>query len=130
MRHNAPVFKELNMTTIAPDIFRKRLLIEGFYTIDMDEKKIVDYFAYITKELSLKTYGDPIVHKTSGVGKDQNQGYDGFAPLVDSGIYIGVWTNRKFLSLILYTCTDFDDSLAVEKTKEFFQLSELERQRF
>lgn len=118
------------MTTIAPDIFRKRLLIEGFYTINVNEQKLADYFAYITKELSLRTYGEPIVHKTSGAGKEQNQGYDAFVPLIDSGIYIGVWTNRKFLSLILYTCTDFDDSLAVEKTKEFFQLSELEHQRF
>jgi|SRR5688572_24201644 len=118
------------MTTIAPDIFRKRLLIEGFYTIDVNEQTIVDYFAHITRRLSLRTYGPPIVHKTSGVGKEQNQGYDGFAPLIDSGIYIGVWANQKFISLILYTCSDFDDSLAVEKTKEFFQLSELESQRF
>jgi hypothetical protein len=118
------------MTTIAPDIFRKRLLIEGFYTININEQKLVDYFEYITKELSLRTYGEPVVHQTSGVGKEQNQGYDAFAPLVDSGIYIGVWTNRKFLSLILYTCKDFDDSLAVEKTKGFFQLSESEHQRF
>jgi len=118
------------MTTIAPDIFRKRLLIEGFYSINVNDQKLVDYFAYITKELSLRTYGEPIVHKTSGAGKEQNQGYDAFVPLVDSGIYIGVWANRKFLSLILYTCTDFNDSLAVEKTKEFFQLSELEHQRF
>lgn len=118
------------MTKIAPDIFRKRLLIEGFYTIDVNERTIVDYCAYITKELSLRTYGEPIVHKTSGVGKEQNQGYDGFVPLVDSGIYIGVWANRKFLSLILYTCSEFDDSMAVEKTKEFFRLSESEHQRF
>jgi hypothetical protein len=80
--------------------------------------------------LSLRTYGDPTVHKTSGAGKEQNQGYDAFVPLIDSGIYIGVWVNRKFLSLILYTCTNFDDSLAIEKTKEFFQLSELEYQKF
>jgi hypothetical protein len=118
------------MTTIAPDIFRKRLLIEGFYSIVVDEQTIVDYFAYITKELSLRTYGDPIVHHTSGSGKEQNQGYDGFVPLIDSGIYIGVWVNRKFLSLILYTCTDFDDSLAIEKTDEFFRFSETEHTRF
>ncbi len=100
------------MTTIAPDIFRKRLLIEGFYPINVNEQKLVDYFAYITKELSLRTYGEPIVHKTSGADKEQNQGYDAFVPLVDSGIYIGVWTNRKFLSLILYTCTDLPTNIS------------------
>ena len=118
------------MTKIAPDIFRKRLLIEGFYTIGINEKTIVDYFAFITKDLALRTYGEPIVHHTSGAGKEQNEGYDGFVPLVDSGIYIGVWINRKFLSLILYTCTDFVDTEAIERTNEFFRFSEMEHARF
>ncbi|MGH9906157.1 MAG: hypothetical protein ACRD8U_11325 [Pyrinomonadaceae bacterium] len=118
------------MTRIAPEIFRKRLLIEGFYSIEMDEKTIIDYFAYITRELGLRTYGEPIVHYTGGKGKEQNQGYDGFVPLIDSGIYLCVWANPKFLSLILYTCTEFNDSKAIEKTNEFFEFSEMEHARF
>ncbi len=61
------------MTTIAPDIFRKRLLIEGFYTIEIDANKIVEFFAYITEALSLRTYGEPIVHQTSGACKEENR---------------------------------------------------------
>ena len=118
------------MTKIAPDIFRKRLLIEGFYTIEIDKPKILEYFAHITEALSLRTYGEPIVHQTSGTGKEQNQGYDAFVPLIDSGIYLCVWSNRKFLSLILYTCTDFNDDEAIEKTREFFKFSEMEHARF
>jgi S-adenosylmethionine decarboxylase len=118
------------MTTIAPDIFRKRLLIEGFYTIEIDAKKILEYFAHITRELSLRTYGEPIVHQTSGAGKEQNQGYDAFVPLIDSGIYLCVWANQKFLSLILFTCTNFSDGEAVQKTNEFFKFSRMEHARF
>lgn len=118
------------MTKIAPEIFRKRLLIEGFYSIELDEKTIVDYFSYVTRELGLRTYGEPIVHHTGGMGKEQNQGYDGFVPLIDSGIYLCVWANQKFLSLILYTCTDFSDSEAIQKTNEFFKFSEMEHARF
>jgi hypothetical protein len=118
------------MTSIAPDIFRKRLLIEGFYTVAINEQTIVDYFAHITSQLFLRTYGEAVVHSTSGTGKDENQGYDGFVPLIDSGIYIGVWTNRKFLSLILYTCKDFNDAVAVRKTNEFFKFTEMEHARF
>jgi hypothetical protein len=112
------------MNNIALDIFRKRLLIDGFYSIEITEQTIKEYFSFITDELSLRTYGEPIVHATSGTGKDLNQGYDGFVPLIDSGIYIGVWANRKFLSLIIYACKDFDENIALQQTKAFFGFSE------
>jgi S-adenosylmethionine decarboxylase len=118
------------MPNIAPDIFRKRLLIEGYYTIEIAEETIKNFFSYITGELSLKTYGEPIVHTTSGVGKESNQGYDAFVPLIDSGIYMGVWANQKFLSLIIYTCKDFNERDAFEKKKTFFQLSQSEHKLF
>jgi len=31
-----------------------------------------------------------------GIGKETNEGYDAFVPLIDSGIYIGVWVNKQF----------------------------------
>ncbi|HLF63052.1 MAG TPA: hypothetical protein VI603_04855 [Saprospiraceae bacterium] len=112
------------MHDIAPQIFRKRLLIEGYYDTMITEHTIIDYFRFITTALALRTYGDPIVHATSGLGKDENQGYDAFVPLIDSGIYLGVWANQKFLSLIIYTCKDFNETEALEKTKEYFQIGE------
>ena len=118
------------MHDIAPHIFRKRLLIEGYYSTDITEQSIIDYFRFITTELSLRTYGDPIVHATSGQGKDENQGYDAFVSLIDSGIYLGVWANQKFLSLIIYTCKDFDESLAIKNTTSFFQISEIASKLF
>lgn len=118
------------MYSIAPDIFRKRLLIEGFFTAYANEKTIIEFFAFITNELKLKTYGNPIVHTTSGVGKDANQGYDAFVPLIDSGIYLAVWSNQKFLSLVMYTCKDFDENKALQLTKEFYTITESEHKLF
>ena len=118
------------LTKIAPHIYRKRLLIEGFFTTECTEKELTDFFPTLTSGLSLKTYGAPIVHSTSGVGKDENQGYDAFVPLIDSGIYISVWLKYRFLSMVLYTCKDFDDAMAVEITKDFFAMSEMESAAF
>lgn len=114
------------LTGIAPDIFRKRLLIEGWFRAEVDEATLVDWFAHVTRELGLRTYGDPIIHKTSGQGKAVNEGYDGFVPLIDSGIYIAVWVKPKFLSTILYTCGEFDEDRAVELVREFFDVTEHE----
>ena len=114
------------LTNIAPDIFRKRLLIEGYFQADVTEEMVGEYFAHITGGLGLRTYGPPIIHRTSGAGKDINEGFDGFVPLIDSGIYIGVWVNPKFLSTIIYTCGEFDENKAVKIVKDFFEMSELQ----
>jgi hypothetical protein len=114
------------LTSIAPGIFRKRLLIEGFFRTDVTEDTLRGYFAHITRELGLRTYGDPIIHRTSGEGKAVNEGFDGFVPLIDSGIYIAVWVNPRFLSTILYTCGEFDETRAVELVREFFELTDHE----
>jgi S-adenosylmethionine decarboxylase len=118
------------MKNIAPDIFRKRLLIEGYYNIDVTEETIKKFFSYITTNLSLRTYGAPIVHSTNGVGKEVNQGYDAFIPLIDSGIYMGVWVNKRFLSLVIYTCKDFNSDEALRRTKLFFQINQAEHKSF
>jgi S-adenosylmethionine decarboxylase len=114
------------LTNIAPEIFRKRLLVEGFFDIEVTTEVLKDYFTHITSELGLRTYGDPIIHVTSGEGKAVNEGFDAFVPLVDSGIYIAVWVNPKFLSTIIYTCGEFDENKAVELVKEFFQMGKLQ----
>ena len=112
------------LTNIAPDIFRKRLLVEGYFQSDMAESVLRDYFRRITSELGLRTYGEPIIHKTSGQGKDLNEGYDAFVPLIDSGIYIAAWIKPRFLSTILYTCGEFDEDRAVATVRDFFKLAE------
>ena len=67
------------MPRIAPEIFRKRMLVEGYFERDdVDEQAIRDYFKFITSALSLRTYAEPIVHRTSGEGKAANEGYDAF----------------------------------------------------
>ena len=114
------------LTNIAPDIFRKRLLIEGYFTIQITPEVLKQYFTHITSELGLRTYDEPIIHATSGQGKAVNEGFDGFVPLVDSGIYIAVWVNPKFLSTIIYTCGDFDENKAAESVRTFFQMGELQ----
>ena len=114
------------LTDIAPEIFRKRLLVEGYFTVAVTEDILRDYFSRITSKLGLRTYGDPIIHKTSGAGKEVNEGFDGFVPLIDSGIYIAVWVKPKFLSTIIYTCGEFDEHKAVSLVKEIFRLSDFQ----
>lgn len=118
------------MKNLAPNIVRQRLLIEGFYTIGVDANVIEKYFEKITQSLNLRMYGKPIIFSPGGEGKDVNQGYDAFVPLIDSGISLYVWSNEKFLSVILYTCKSFDEREALKSTKEFFQIDKLVSESF
>lgn len=118
------------MRNLAPNIFRQRLLIEGFYKIAVDNKVIENCFKEITKKLKLRMYGKPIIFSPGGIGKEENQGYDAFVPLIDSGISIYVWSNARFLSAVIYTCKGFDEKTAIKVTKKFFKIDKIEAKSF
>jgi len=65
-------------------------------------------------------YGDPIIFSPEGLGKEENQGFDAFLPLIDSGVSVYIWRNKKFFSIILYTCKDFDNYKAIQTTRNFW----------
>ena len=115
---------------LAPDIFRKRLLLEGYYMISIDEHWIRKYLDFICVHLNVHMYNEPIVFSTGDSVDSDNAGYDAFVPLFDSGIACYFWTKKKFLSIIFYTCKDFDDAKAVEATKEWFQMNTAEWEIF
>jgi hypothetical protein len=109
------------MKNLAPDIFRQRLLIEGFYTIELDREILKQYLLGVAAQLNLRTYGEPIIFSPdSGMGKAENAGYDAFVPLIDSGISAYVWSQNQFFSILLYTCKGFDESVAINFTRQYF----------
>lgn len=113
------------MKNLAPNIFRQRLLIEGFYTTDMSEEVLEKYLLNVAEHLDLRTYGKPIIFSpASGMGRDENAGYDAFVPLIDSGISAYVWSSARFFSIVIYTCKGFDEQAAIEFTREYFAVSE------
>jgi hypothetical protein len=113
------------MKNLAPHIFRQRLLIEGFYTTEMSAEVVEQYLLSIAKHLELRVYGKPIVFSpASGMGREENAGYDAFVPLIDSGISAYVWSNAQFFSIVIYTCKGFDEQAAIEFTRTYFSVSE------
>jgi len=106
---------------VAPEIFRQRLLIEGYYTVDIDDRRVRDLLLNLAKHLSLRVYGEPIVHSPGGLGKEQNAGYDSFVPLIDSGISAYTWRHARFFSVIILSCKSFDEAAAVAFTGDFFK---------
>ncbi len=107
---------------IANDIFRQRFLIEGYYTIEVNQEVVNHYLRDLASVLNLRIYRDPIVYSPTSTGKKKNQGFDAFVPLIDSGISVYIWSNKKFFSIIIYTCKGFDEKLAETFTCDFFKV--------
>ena len=118
------------MRDLAPDIVRQRLLIEGIYSNDINREAVASYLLGIASHLGLKTYGNPIIHTPNGIGKAENEGFDAFIPLIDSGISLYVWSASKFFAAVLFTCKAFDTDRALSYTAEVFGASELEYNLF
>jgi S-adenosylmethionine decarboxylase len=118
------------MRDLAPDIVRQRLLIEGLHGRDITREDVERYLVEVAAHLGLRTYGSPIVHAPGGAGKDENEGFDAFIPLIDSGISLYVWSKRRFFAAVLFTCKRFDEQRALDFTREFFSASALEHRRF
>lgn len=113
-----------NPKPIAPEIFRQRLLIEGFFAREVDRQVIADYLLGIAAHLDLRTYGEPVVFApASSEGSAENAGFDAFVPLIDSGISGYFWTGQRFLSIVLYTCKGFDEDAAVAYTETYFAIT-------
>jgi hypothetical protein len=114
------------MRDLAPDIVRQRILIEGFFTIEVDEDVIRAFFDRITTGLELRTYDAPIIFAPGGAGRVDNAGYDAFVPLIDSGVSVYVWTEPQFVSVVAFTCKAFDADAAAAITKDFFAIGDVE----
>ncbi len=99
---------------LAPDIVRQRLLMEGYWTVEVDADAIRRLLLDLAAHLDLRTYGEPAVFApASGMGRDENAGWDAFVPLIDSGISGYFWAGPRFFSLVLYTCKHFDPAAAI-----------------
>jgi S-adenosylmethionine decarboxylase len=118
------------MRDLAPDITRQRLLIEGYYAAAVDRAAVERYLLGLARELELRVYGEPVIHSPAGAGKAENQGFDAFIPLIDSGISLYVWSARRFFAVVLFTCKRFAAEEAVEFTRRFFAAPELEYRAF
>ena len=118
--------------TIAPEIFRQRLLIEGYFERHVDEAALRDYLPGVAAHLGLRPYGEPVIFApATGMGSAANAGFDAFMPLIDSGITAYVWSAPKFLSVVIYSCAPFDEAAAVAHTRDFFQIpGEIVEHRF
>lgn len=108
------------MRDLAPEIVRQRLLVEAVFTVDVDEAFVDRFLHGLAGHLGLRTYAEATIVAPGGAGRDENEGFDAFLPLIDSGISLYVWTASRFLACVLFTCKTFDADRAIAYIQDTF----------
>jgi len=95
------------MTNLCPEIFRKRVMLEGLYTIaPPDELFIRDFLNGLSSHLGMHPLTDVLVFSPDKQS-DLHHGIAGFIPWVESGCSFYTWKPQKFFTLDIYSCKDF-----------------------
>ncbi|HEW93926.1 hypothetical protein DRN87_00900 [Candidatus Geothermarchaeota archaeon] len=94
------------MKNLAPHIFRKRVFIEGFYTIEISKKFIEELLYQLSKTLEMNPLTEPILFSPDESNYPYH-GIGGYMAWVESGVSIYTWKEYNFFTIDIYSCKDF-----------------------
>ncbi|QQR50031.1 SET domain-containing protein-lysine N-methyltransferase [Candidatus Nomurabacteria bacterium] len=112
-------------SNLAPEIFRKRLIIEGKYTVEIKEEQFVtDFLSDLSRELGMTIIAGPFISSATGKSVPLHDGYEGSLVWAESGANTYIWTRSKFCTVDIYSCKEFDSEKAISFIKERFGIIE------
>lgn len=114
------------MKNLCKQIFRKRLIIEAKYEINMNDIIIEDYIKKLSKNIWMTIILWPIVKDLAWEINSIHKWYEWIAIWAESWISLYTWNNFNFMTLDIYSCKDFNVNEILNFTKIFFELSEIE----
>lgn len=113
------------MIDLAPEIYRQRLVIEGYPTRPISGDEIEEYLSKLSEVIEMKLLITPVTHKS------ERFGWAGWIHWETSGAHFYAWEEpRLFFSVDIYTCKAFKPEVAVKFTQEFFNISTTESKSF
>lgn len=105
---------------LAPEIYRQRLVIEGYPKSEIFDSEIREYLSQLSDVCEMKTLIEPVTHKSPLYG------WAGWIHWETSGAHFYAWEQpRLFFSVDIYTCKKFSVEKVVTFTKEYFGASDL-----
>ena len=113
------------MTNLCPEIFRKRVMLEGLYTIEPPNKLFIrDFLNSLSVHLDMHPLTDVLVFSPDE-HSNLHHGIAGFIPWVESGCSLYTWKTQKFFTLEIYSCKDFSVEACLEFVTKKMQAEQL-----
>lgn len=107
------------MKDLAPNIYRQRIIIEGYPLNPITDKQIKEYLSRLSKELNMVEVLSPVTHRSDLYG------WAGWIHWETSGAHFYAWESPLFFSVDIYTCKEFSPDRALGFTKDFFEATEV-----
>lgn len=113
------------MKDLAPDIYRQRLVIEGYPSRPITDEDIKKYLAELSVNTGMVQLIQPVTHRSDLYG------WAGWIHWETSGAHFYAWEQpRLFFSVDIYTCKAFSPEKAIQFTREFFGATDIEAREF
>jgi S-adenosylmethionine/arginine decarboxylase-like enzyme len=113
------------MKDLAPNIYRQRLVIEGYPQKIISDTDIKNYLTQLSDHIGMVTLIEPVTHCSDKFG------WAGWIHWETSGAHFYAWEQPLlFFSVDIYTCKEFSVEDATELTRSFFNTSRIEYKEF
>lgn len=105
---------------LAPNIVRRRLVVECIHKNNFDEKKIYDYMVNLSKIMNMTIVTMPVTNYV------QEYGFSAYMSWKESGMHVYTWNNDQnngrpnFMSIDIYTCKNFEIKDVIDFTRLTF----------
>lgn len=117
--------KKKTMRNLAPEIYRQRLVIEGYPAHPLTATEIKNYLKQLSEVLDMTALMNPVTHRSDLYGEAAWIHWE------NSGAHFYAWdVPRLFFSVDIYTCKEFEELKAVEFTKKYFKASDIDYKGF
>lgn len=103
--------------------FRKRLVVEGFHKNDLEisQQVVCDFYHELSKTLGMTIVHGPCVGYWAEEYKpDVYTGNEAYVIWAESGSQFYWWRTKKFFTVDIYTCNDFDVEDAISMVSKYF----------
>jgi S-adenosylmethionine decarboxylase len=91
-----------------------------------DANLLYELLDKLPKTLKMRAMIKPYIVRTPGNNKHDPGGWSGFVLIEESHISFHTFVKRRFVTLDIYTCKDFDTTLAIKTLKDFFKTKTVE----
>jgi len=104
---------------LAPNIVRRRLVIEGVTTESLPVDQITKYMIDLSTVMNMTIVSQPTTNY------DEDYGFSAYMCWKESGMHVYTWTKTddrpNFFSIDIYTCKDFNITDVINFTTKSFE---------
>lgn len=112
------------MKNLKPEIYRQRLVVEGYYEIELDEEFLKRFLQGLSEISGMKIIAGPHIFSPDKFS-ELHHGLGGFVAWAESGASFYSWRPYGFFTLDIYSCKPFDVNRILAYIKDSLECKRL-----